>query len=793
MLKNYLKIAFRNLWRNKAYSLINIVGFALGMACVILIMLWVKDELSFDEFNTNKDNLYKVVCDWSRWEWVGFDGTPGPLGEKALEEIPEIENMFRVASVNREVFKYDDKTFYENGGVIIDPSIFEILSLPIIQGNIQTAFNGPDNMVISESLAKKYFGETSPLGKTVLVDGKMKTVNAVFKDIPHNSQIKFDYMYSFKYLAENSNWGKGWSAFNFVTYIQVYNDADLNSIGEKLVEIGKKYKSQQVVLGVTFRFEPYSEVYLHEKGFTRSFERVGDSTYVYIFSIVAFFVLLIACINFMNLSTAQSMNRSLEVGLRKTIGAKKSQLMKQFLVESVLMAFMAHIIAMIMVEMFLPTFNRIADKNISTDYLDVSFLITITCAVLITGLLAGLYPAAYLSNFKPIQVLRKSLTIGPKSISFRKVLVVFQFTLSITLIISTAILSKQLQYVSNKKLGFDKENVLYIPMEENIPAKYEIVKSELLKDPSILDVTAQRYNFINISYRGAGFKWEDMNPNRERSLDLIYSGVDCNYFESLNLPIVEGRAFSCENSSDRENSIVLNEAAIKEMNLDSPVGKWFDFGDDKHVTIIGIAKDVHIRTLRQEIEPRVFYITDFEDAGEGIILIKIIGGKISEAMAHIQNVWENVNEITPFEFNFLDEAYNNLYKTEIRTNKIFNYFTLLAIIISTLGLFGLASFSAERRTKEVGVRKVMGASTNQILYLLIKDFSKWVLIANIIAWPAAYFLGVKLLENYAYKTEITIDLFIISGLLAFLIAVFTISYKSFKAAVSNPINALRYE
>ncbi|OGU55522.1 MAG: hypothetical protein A2V66_07135 [Ignavibacteria bacterium RBG_13_36_8] len=793
MLRNYFKTAIRNIWRNKAYSFINIVGFALGMACTILIMMWVNDELGFDKLNRNRDRIYRIICDWSRHEWEGFDGTPEPLGQKAVEEIPEIEGMFRIASVSREAFHYDDRTFYEDNGIISDPAIFKMLTLPFINGNIETAFNGPDNLIISETLAKKYFGNSNPVGKIISINGELKTVTGVFKDIPYNSHLQFTYMYSFKYLSQISSWGRGWGAFNYVTYIQVKDNSDLQFIGEKLTSIGKHYQSPQVIKGVTFRLQPYSKIYLDAKQYSRSFQRISDSSYVFIFSIIALFVLFIACINFMNLSTARSMNRSLEVGMRKTIGAQRSQLLRQFLVESILLAFIAHIIAMIIVELFLPTFNQIAGKNISTNYLDFPFILSLLGAVILTGVLAGLYPAIYLSGFKPIMVLRKYFTVGPKSILFRKILVVVQFSLSIILIISTFIISKQLNYVSNMKLGFDKDNVLYIPMEENIPAKYDVLKSNLLNDPSILAVTAQQYNFIEITYRNAGFKWEGMNPSRERQLDLIYSGIDYDYFETLKIPLVAGRNFSKEISADVGGAIILNEAAIKDMGLKDPVGKWFDFGDGTHVIIIGIAKDVHIRTLKEEIEPRVFYFADLSEATEGITLIKIDGSQTKRTIDHIKNVWENINSITPFEYNFLNEAYDNLYKSEIRTREIFNYFTFLAVVISTLGLFGLASFSAEKRIKEVGIRKVMGASVVEILYLLVKDFSKWIVLANLFAWPVAYVFGKKLLENYAYKTTIGLEVYLISGIFALFIAIVTVGYKSFRAAVSNPVKALRYE
>ncbi|MFC2134329.1 ABC transporter permease [Bacteroidota bacterium] len=793
MIKNYIKISIRNIWHNKAYSAINIVGFAFGMACTILIMLWVNNELSYDEFHTRKDNIYRIVCDWTMWEWEGFEGTPEPLGVKAVEEIPSVEKMFRVASVNRQVFQRNEISYYENEGVIIDPLVFEMMSFPIVEGDIQSAFNGPNNIVISESLAEKYFGNKSALGEIILVDGGIKTITGVFEDIPENSHLFFSYAYSFEFIDKISGWGRGWSSYNFVTYLLVNDFASIESIGEQLTSIGKNYKSNQVLKGVNFRLQPLKEVYLDARNYNRSFMKLGDLKYVYVFSVIAVFVLLIACINFMNLSTAHSMNRSLEVGMRKALGANRAQLIKQFLTESVLLAFIAHIIAMILVEMILPYFNSIAGTKISTNYLDLGFIALLFGAVLLTGLVAGVYPALYLSSFKPVLVLRKSLKTGPQSINFRKFLVVFQFTLSIILIICTAIISKQISFMNGMELGFEKKDIVYVPMTENFPSKYEVVKNRLLQSSSIEAVTAQRYNFMETNYRGAGFNWEGRNPNRERSLDLIFSGIDYDYFETLKIPLAQGRNFSKDISADEDGAIILNEAAIADMEIESPVGKWFEFGDGTRVTIIGVAKDVYFRTLKEEIDPRIFYISDLSSATEGLMMIKVDGSRTNKALEHMVKVWNEINSASPFEYNFLDDSYNRLYESDKRTMNIFNYFTILAILISCLGLFGLASFSAERRIKEIGVRKVMGASIPSILLLLVKDFTKWILIANFLAWPLAYYLGSKLLDNYAYKTSITIDLFLLSGILALFIAAITISYKSYRAAVSNAIDALRYE
>ncbi len=792
MIKNYIKIAWRNIQKHGVFSFINITGLAIGMACCIMILLWVQDELSFDTFHANRENIYRVVADWEKYGWEGIEATPAPFAPAIEEEIPEIQQAARCAPHSRLVFRYKDRAFYESRGLITDASFFDIFTFPFAEGDPKTAFKDPFDIVITETMARKYFGSESSIGKAIEVEGKLAKVTGVLRDIPRNSHLQFDFVSSFELIKEVSNFGTTWGAYNFVTYISVHGDADIQEVAQKMTAIGLKNKSPQVLEGLQFRLQPLSEVYLDARSYQFPVVTLGDSKYVLLFTIVAFFVLLIACVNFMNLSTARSALRAKEVGMRKTVGARRSQIVKQFFGESLLMTLIAFLFTLVLVSLFLPAFNQLSGKQMVLNGKDVSHLLSLLAIVLLTGVVAGSYPAVYLSGFRPVTVMKGLKESTSKGASFRKVLVVVQFSLAIMLIFGTTVVYKQLRYIQNAKLGFDKENIVHIPIKENIGKKYDTVKNELLKDPNILSVSAQRYPFAETTWRSSGiFDWEGKDP--EFSVDLVFAGVDYGFFETLNLAIKEGRSFSKENPSDERGGYILNESAINEMGLDSPVGKRFAI-NKREGTIVGIVKDAHFRSFHHAIEPRVFFIADMSHAEDaGLVLIKILGERTAAALSHIESVWKEINPVSPFEYHFLDQTYDSLYRSEKRVGTIFNLFTAQAIFISCLGLFGLASFLAEQRTKEIGIRKVLGASASKIIGLLTREFIRWVLVANLIAWPVAYFVMKKLLQIYVYRTAIGIETFILSGLIAVTIALLTVSYQAFRAARSNPADSLRYE
>ena len=798
MFGNYFKTALRNLKKYKVLSGINIFGLSMGMACCILILMWVQDELSFDRFHEHSEDVFRVVADWPRNEWDGIPATPGPLATAIREEIPEIIDAARVVSHPRLVVKYEDRAFFEEGGIIADPALFRMFSFPFVLGNLESAFMQPTDVVVTESFAHKYFGDENPLNKQLQLEGTLLTVRGVIADIPLNSHIRFDFVSSFTFMEDIKAWsysyGTNWNSFNFITYIHLQPVRVVDMVAQKMTEIGDKNECWHVNNGLTFRLQGLGEVHLDPAlGHYISWMHVGDARMVYLFSAVAVFILLIACVNFMNLSTARSAQRAKEVGMRKTVGAVRSQLIRQFLCESLFMTGIAAVTGLLIVVLFLPHFNQLSGKALTIPLLDGPFLLGFFTVVLTTGLIAGSYPAFMLSSFKPIVVLRHLFGQGRRGSGFRRVLVVFQFSLSILLIFGTMVVYRQMQFIRNRDLGFNRTEVLTIPIKKNIATNYETVKNELINYPEIVAVSAQ-YMSMTATWRSAGWEWEGRDPNRERSQDLILSGVDFDFFETLDMEIVQGRSFSREHPSDAENSVILNETAIREMELESPIGKWFKARGDRVATIIGVAKDAHFQSLHREIEARIFFITNMADAtSDGIMLIRFRSGELLQAISTVRKVWEEVNPIAPFEYGFLDTEYARLYETERKTGWIFRYFTGLAILISCLGLFGLASFMAERRKKEIGIRKVLGAPASGIVLSLSKAFARWVLLANIIAWPIGYFVMKRLLQEYAYRIPLRFDLFVLSGLIALVVAVLTVSYQSFKAARAKPVSALKYE
>jgi ABC-type antimicrobial peptide transport system permease subunit len=793
MFKNYLKTTFRNTTRHKGYSFINIAGLAIGMACTLLILLWIKDELSYDRFHENGKDIYRIMSYGTRYMIEGFDGTPAPLAPAILEEVPGIVNYTRFSDVPKLVCKYEDKVFYENRGLIADPSIFEIFTFPFVQGDPQTAFSEPLDIVITETMAEKYFGNEDPVGKTMEIDGQPAAVTGVIQDIPHNSHIQFDFLSSYKFIQKVSSYGMSWGSFNFVTYLQLEANRDIQEIGRKITAVAAKNNCPQVKDGVEFRLQPLSAIHLDNRAAHRNYINVGDRKYVYVFSIIAFFVLFIACVNFMNLSTARSTTRAKEVGMRKTVGASRRQLVMQFFGESFFLTSLACAIALILVMLLLPAFNQLTGKNLKLDLFDFQLVSGLIIIVFLTAMTAGIYPAIYLSSFRPVKVLKGVFKSEGKSQAFRRILVVIQFSLSIALLIGTSVAYNQLRFLRHSKLGFNKENIIYVPVKENIGKRYDAFKAELLNDSDILSVAAQYYLFAaDGPFRSTGYDWEGREEGQEQ--DIILNLVDYDFIPMLDLELVEGRNFSQEYATDASQAYILNEEAIKEMGIQDPVGKRFSYGK-REGTIIGVLKNAHFRSLHVEIEPHVFFILrDVSAATQyGVVLIKINGHKTEEALTKIKGVWESINPISPFEYHFLDQKYDSLYGNEKKIGTILNAFTLFAIIISCLGLFGLASFLTEQRTSEIGIRKVLGASESGIVFLLSKQFTKWVLIANLFAWPAAYFVMSQWLKSFAYRINIGFWVFLLSGMLAVGIAVFTVSFQALRAARANPIDSLRYE
>jgi predicted permease len=800
LLWNYLVIALRKIKHQKGFSFINIAGLALGMACSILILFWVQDERSFDRFHRNFPEIYRIVADWPRNDWQGVNASPMPLAPLAKERIPGIAEAVRVTNHARKVVRYKDKMFYESRGIIVDPAFFKIFNFAFIKGDPETAFRGPADLVVTESLARKYFGDEDPLGKAIAVEGQPAVVTGVLADVPPQSTFQFDFASSFAFVAEMTRYSTHWGALNFDTYLLLEKGADPRPVGPKLTEIAAANGCPQVKNGASFRLQRLAEIHLDARPYTKGTEILGDRRLVQLFSIVAAAILLIACVNFMNLSTARAAVRAKEVGVRKTMGAARGQLARQFLGESFLLVGIALVVALGLCLLVMPAFNRLAGKSLGLDLTSGRQLVGLAVAFLLTGLVAGSYPSVVLSGLRPACILRGRggeafAPAGRRSggASFRRVLVVCQFALTIILLVGTITVHKQLRFIGRADLGFDTRNIIQIPLKGTAARQFPIFKTELRKIPAVASVAAENYPFSATAFRSAGnFDWEGREGRTD--LDLVYAGVDEDFFATLGLKVVAGRAFSPEFPNDKSAAVILNEAAVANMGLSEPVGKWFSAAKDERRTIVGVVRNTQFQSFHNPTWPRMFYLADFAETEDmALALVKLRGDDSAAAVAGIKELWARLNPEVPFEFKDLDQTYRELYIKDRRALRVFNIFSGLAVLISCLGLFGLAAFTAERRIKEIGVRKVLGAGEFGLVKLLTTEFSRWVLLANLLAWPVGYFAARKLLQGFVYRTGIGLEIFIIAGFLAWTVAFLTTCWQAFRAARANPVESLRHE
>lgn len=784
MLKNYLKIALRNFRRQKLFSLINIFGLALGMACTILILLWVQDELSFDKFNKNADSIYRVVENqqYAGGEIFPVAVTPGPLANSLMDTYPEIINSTRFTFGQR-TLRYNDKTFNENVA-FADPSFLEIFSYQLAIGIRRNVLNEINSILLTEKGAEKYFGDANPIGKTIIIEDSLSLkVTGILKNIPTNSHLRFDYLINFNFLKNLGRELDVWANNSFYTYIQLQDYANGHDVSEKIKDEIKKHEESTVDL----ELQPVLKIHLYSGGkYTADIGGLGNIEYVNIFSLIALIVLFIACINFMNLSTARATKRAKEIGMRKVIGADRLKIIKQFYTESILYAFIALLLALVIFYLLLDTFNDLTSKEISISSLGSTSLLGLIALTLFTGIVAGSYPAIYLSSILPIKIVNSNTAISGGGSLLRKILVVTQFSLSIILIVGTLIISSQLDYVKNKDLGFSKENVIELGTNKSILTNIETFKNELKKNSKIVSVSASTSSPTYVGNSTSSFNWEGKNENDVVLMHFTFTDRD--YIKTFKMQMAAGRFYSEGFGSD-SSSIVINEEAAKTMGMMDPVGKSLTMWGDK-LNIIGVVKNFNFKPLDTKIEPLVIRLSDdflFS------MFVRVKPGDLEETIDYIKNVYKSISPSAPFDYHFLDEDFENIYKSEMRMQTIFSYFAIFAIIISCLGLFGLASYIAERRTKEIGVRKALGASVHRIIFLLSKEFINWVLLANIIAWPIAYYFMNKWLQDFVFRINITLWPFLYSGLIALLIALITVSYQSIKAALANPIESLKYE
>jgi putative ABC transport system permease protein len=788
MFLNYLQTTFRNFWKNKLYSLINICGLAVGMMASILLLLWVQDELSYNSFHQNTDRLYRVVTSIgtadSKQTWASSTAS---LAAFAAREIPEIEQTVRfIPNWNVSLFTYKDKKFKESACVYADPSFFTLFNFPFVKGNPQQPFPNNQSIIITESIAKKYFGNDDPIGKVIRTNDKEDfMVSGIIEDIPANSTIKFDIFFPFDILVKsytpNIYWKSletDWGNFGYQTYFLISPKSSLQAIEQKLTGLQRKHNSFDH--SSIYSLQAFSTIHLYNPDGSD-----GRIQMVRIFFVVAVVILLIACINYVNLATARATNRAKEISIRKIIGANRPQLVAQFLGESAFTVISALMLALLLIGLIIPAYNELADKQMVLRLTDPTLLTTVGITLLATLLVAGVYPALLLSSFQPLQVMKGKLLLGSGNASFRKMLVVTQFTFSVTLIISTFIIGSQLAYIRSKELGYTKENVFTIDMRGDMNKRYQSIKNELLKQPGVVEVTSAAGNLLQIGNSTGDTDWDG---KASRSTFMVHAmAIEEDFLEMFNMQLVEGNNFTGTKADSTH--YILNETAIKQAGIQDPIGKRFKLWLTEG-TIIGVVKDFHFSSIHNKIEPAVFL---YRPEWHWQLYIKTTGKDAPKAIAAVEKLWKQYNPAFPFEYKFMDETYDQMYKSDQRTGKLFNYFAGITIIISCLGLFGLATYTAEQRTKEIGIRKVLGASVGTITLLLSKDFLKLVMIAFIIATPMAWYLMNQWLENFAYQIDISIWIFLLAGFLAIAIALLTVSYQSIKAALANPVKSLRNE
>ncbi|HTI90758.1 MAG TPA: ABC transporter permease [Puia sp.] len=791
MLKNYFKIALRNLRKSKMYSFINITGLSVGLAVSILLLLWVGDELSYDRFNVHTANLYKLASKFGNTGTpVIWGTTPAPIAIYAKKEVPEVEDACRIVeNWTVSVFEYEGKKITEWHNCQADASLFTMFTYPLVKGNPQHPFTDAHSIVLSETTAKKFFGDEDPMGKVLKGDDKkIYQVTGVMKDMPGNSSIKFNIVFNIQQLEQeydttgyfkslDANWGQ----YNYDTYVLLKSNANPVAAGQKMGAIHRRSQNTEFTKHMVYLLNPLSKIHLYASDGADQGMMI-----VRIFFIVAVIVLMIACINYVNLITARAIRRSKEISLRKIIGADKTGLFLQFLSESLLTFLIALVLATVLIYLIMPLYNNIAGKEIvfkpwSPDVLAVYGLTLLTIL-----LLAGIYPAITLSSFKPLEAMKGRLSgLGSKN-NFRKVLVVVQFSFSIMLIISTIIIGKQLKYIREKNLGYDKENVLSFWMR-NIDKHYEAAKAELMSSPGILGVTESGVNIINSGTGTSDADWDGKRADQQE-FTIGQMPVERNFLEVMHIQLVEGKGFT-GTPADSSN-FILNETAIHETGIKEPaVGKRFTFHGIKGV-IAGVVKDFHFQDMHTRIRP---LLMQYDKHWRGKMYVRTTGKDAPKALAAVESLWKKYNQDYDFDYTFLDNAFNDLYKTDTHIGLLFNCFAMIAILISCLGLFGLVTFTAESKVKEIGVRKVLGAGVPQIVTLLSKDFVALVLIAAAIAFPIAWYGLRSFLQSYAYRTDISWWTFALAGLATLVIALITVSFKCLQAGLANPVKSLRSE
>jgi len=805
MFKNYLLVAFRNMRRFKGYSFINIFGLSVGVACCILILLFVRDELGYDRFNVKADRIYRIglkaALNNNRMDGVV---SCAPMAAALVNEVPEVEATTRVWNAGFPVFRYKEKVFSEERQFYADSTFFDVFTVKFLAGDPKTALNKPNQIVLTESMARKYFDDEDPLGKLINSDNRRDyLVTGVIKDVPVNSHFHYDFLTSLLTIPRVIN-DDHWISNNLHTYIVLRDPKSAEIVEGKINQITRRNAEPliQSSLGISwddfmknggeyhYYLQKLTDIHLKsQKEF--EIEPNGNIGIVYIFSLIAIGIFGVACINFINLSTARSATRAKEVAIRKTIGSNRRQLIWQFLTETILLSTLAVLIAVVLVQFFLPVFNHLAGKSIHFTLLNnIQMIPFFLISILVCGILAGTYPAFYMASFDPVAVL-KGESVGFKRKSFlRSLLVVIQFVISVVLIICAVVVYRQMQFIQHKKLGFNREQVVIVEKTDDLDNRLSAFKAELLENPNIYSAcnttNLMGNNFGNNVYRLPGAAGEENH--------LLWTMiVDEDFAQVFGIELFAGRFFEKDRLAD-SLGVIINESAAREIGLTDPIGKELTFPDPNspHFTVIGVIRDFHFQSLHHPIRPMLLH--KFNSRGRGRYLpLRIANQNVPATLNYIENAWRKYALNQAFEYEFFDDHFARVYLSEQKTADILLTFAIIAILIACLGLFGLATFTTEQRTKEIGIRKTLGLSVPGIVGLLVEKLTKWVLIANLIAWPVAWFVMHKWLQNFVYRTNLQVWIFLLAGVITLIIAFLTVSYQSIKAAVSNPVKSLRYE
>lgn len=784
MFSSYFKTALRILRKNKGFSLLNLIGLSLGMACATLIMLWVYDEMTYNKFHQNYKHLYQVI---ENQKYDGktytFSALPGVFAPAAKQELPEIKYATRSDWGSNALFTLGDKSIYERG-YHVDPDFLKMFSFKLKKGKPED-INDPSSMIITEEMAEKFFGKNDPVGKTLKVNNdKLYTIKGVVETSPLNSTIKFSWLVSFESYIQRNEYLREWGNNGILSYVQLHETADPAQVNKKLYDFIQQKDSSAIARAFLLSIDDWR---LRSK-FIEGKQVGGRIEQVRLFSVIAFFIIVIACINFMNLATARSEQRAREVGVRKVMGAGRSMLMRQFMSESILMALVAMILAGLIVFFVLQPFNTLVDKKLEFSLSNPVFSLGLPALALVCGLLAGSYPSFYLSSFNPITIFRGMRTGPNSSVTLvRKGLVIAQFVISIVLIIRTIIIFQQIDHVKSRQLGYDKENIVLLPLRGNMSDKFQTIKNELISTGMIRNAAVSNSRVLDLNSSSENFRWQGKDPSK--SVLITTEWVSPEYISTMQMQLKHGRDFHLTPDVDSSN-IIINETFAQIIGKDNPVGMELD-RDDLKLTIVGVVKDFLFNDMYKKPDPLVLFC---QPSSTNRMLVSVKPGQdIQAALGKIESVLDRQNPGYPFEYRFMDEEFSKLFNSETMTGKLTRLFAILTIVISCLGLFGLAAYTAERRTKEIGIRKVLGATLLNVVSLLSRDFLRLVAISALIAFPLAWWWVKQWLDDYAYRINISWWVFAAAGVLAVVIALCTVSFQAVKAGLSNPVKSLKTE